>query len=797
MHHFILPHFSIAVAAAEAQGINKSGNIFMSASFDDSLPAPSRFTNRLAREKSPYLLQHAHNPVDWQPWGPEALEQARKEDKPIFLSVGYSACHWCHVMERESFENEATAKLLNEHFVSIKVDREERPDVDEIYMTAVQMMTGQGGWPMSMFLTPDGRPFYGGTYFPPIPGRGRVAFPDLLTQLADAYQSRKEEVEQIADSIVEELRKAARHRPIEATDGLFDSDALLHRSVADLASRFDEDNGGFNEGGPKFPPHHALRLLAVAVERGENDHALPLLLTTLDKMALGGIYDHVGGGFHRYATDAKWLLPHFEKMLYDNALLARVFAHAYRLTGRDAYAWITRETIDWVLRDLLDEAGAFHAALDADSEGDEGKYYVWSQAEILRLLGPDDGPAFCERYNILPDGNWREEATGHLTGTNIPHLAVGPAAATHVPLPDSRVPSVQKALAALLATRDERVPPAKDNKVITSWNGLMIGALAVAGSVLEEPRYMDAARLAADFCLTTLRPGGQLLRRYAQGEAGLPAYLDDHAFLADGLLDLYETTGEARWLTEARSLADQLLAHFWDDEDTGFFFVGREQEALVTASKDLFDGATPSPNGVAVRVLARLGEGPDGERFAQKARATLTAYRGVLERAPQVTQTLVLAALDAFSGHGEHFPAHAASEPVPVLLLSGHSEPLHLKPGTTGEAVFVLRVAPGYHVNSQSPADEYLIPTTATVSSDLPAAVGPVSYPMASAWASVTGEALSVYQGEVRFVVPAAVASTAQRGTYHLTLTVRFQTCTETACLAPQEQTAEATVTIR
>lgn len=346
---------------------------------------------------------------------------------------------------------------------------------------------------------------------------------------------------------------------------------------------------------------------------------------------------------------------------------------------------------------------------------------------------------------------------------------------------------MQKALAALLAARSERVPPARDNKVITSWNGLMIGALAVAGKVLEEPRYVDAARRAANFCLTTLRPGGQLLRRYAQGEAGLPAYLDDHAFLADGLLDLYETTGEARWLDEARSLADELLIHFWDDEDTGFFFVGREHEALIAASKDLFDGATPSPNGVAVRVLARLGENSDGERFAEKAREMLTAYQGVLERAPQVTQTLVLAALDVFDG-----PA----KPVPVHLSSGHSEPLPLKPGSTGEAVFVLRIAPGYHVNSQNPTDEYLIPTTATVSSDLPAAVGPVSYPMASSWASVTGETLSVYQGEVRFTVPAAVAPTAQSGTYHLKLTVRFQTCSETACLAPQEQSATVAVVI-
>ncbi|MES2461549.1 MAG: thioredoxin domain-containing protein [Armatimonadota bacterium] len=772
----------------------------MSASPSDHASVPPRFTNRLAREKSPYLLQHAHNPVNWQPWDTEALEQARTENKPIFLSIGYSACHWCHVMERESFENEATARLLNDHFVSIKVDREERPDVDEIYMTAVQMMTGHGGWPMSVFLTPDGRPFYGGTYFPPTPGRGRIAFPDLVTQLADAYHNRKEEVEQIADSILEELQKAARQRPVATHQGHLDPEHLLRRAVGDLTNRFDEDNGGFNESGPKFPPHHALRLLSAAIERGDTDEAVPLWLTTLDKMAMGGIYDHVGGGFHRYSTDAKWLLPHFEKMLYDNALLARVYAQAFHITRRPAYGRITRETIDWVLRDLQDDAGGFHAALDADSEGDEGKYYVWTRDEVIQRLGPEDGEAFCERYNLLPGGNWREESTGHLTGTNIPHLAVGPAAVTRLPLLDSLEPSLQKSLSTLLETRNGRVPPAKDDKVITSWNGLMIGALAVAGDALKEQRYIDAARRAADFCLTTLRPSGQLLRRYAQGEAGLAGYLDDHAFLADGLLDLYDTTGEERWLREARSLADALLTHFWDSEDTGFFFAGREHEALVAASKDLYDGALPSANGVAVRVLARLGKQRDGERYAEKAREMLTAYQGLLEQTPQVMHTLILASLDAFSSPAADASAgvldHAPADHPPVVLSAAGEHTLRLKPGKTGEAIFHLRIAPNYHVNSQHSSSEYLIPTTATFSSDVPAAAGPIVYPIATSWHSPMGETLSVYQGEVPFVVPVAVPTNAVPGSYHLTLTVRCQPCSESACLAPQEQTAAVTVVI-
>ncbi|MBC8101174.1 MAG: thioredoxin domain-containing protein, partial [Cytophagales bacterium] len=668
---------------------------------DDSNPA-HRHTNRLVQEKSLYLHQHAHNPVDWYPWGAEARERARREDKPIFLSVGYSACHWCHVMERESFESEATAALLNDHFVCIKVDREERPDVDEIYMTAVQMMTGHGGWPMSVFLTPDGQPFYGGTYFPPTGGRGRIAFPDLVTQLADAYENRRDEVEQVAVSIGEELQKATRQRPIEAPAAPLDAKSLLQDAVADLAERFDEDNGSFNEGGPKFPPHHALRLLAAAVGSDTGGDAARLMLTTLDKMALGGIYDHIGGGFHRYATDAIWLVPHFEKMLYDNALLARVFATAYEITGREAYARVTRETCDWVLRDLLDDAGGFHAALDADSEGEEGKYYLWTQGEALSLLGAAHGTDFCEQYNILPDGNWREEATGHLTGTNIAHLAVGPAAAVRVVLPDHLEPGISASLASLLAARDLRVLPAKDDKVITSWNGLMIGALAVAGKALDVPRYREAARRAADFCLTTLRPGGKLLRRYVRGESALPAFLDDHAFLADGLLDLFEATGEMRWLEEARSLASALLEDFWDAEDGGFFFAGRGHEALIAASKDLFDGALPSANGVAARVLARLGQQENGAVYADHARQMLTTFYGVLYRAPQGTHTLILAALDAFPGSKAEDVGSEATElgppSGPVTLTSDAHEPLRLAPGARGEATFTLHIAPGYHV---------------------------------------------------------------------------------------------------
>jgi uncharacterized protein YyaL (SSP411 family) len=745
-----------------------------------------RFTNRLAREKSPYLLQHAHNPVDWYPWGEEAFAAARGENKPIFLSVGYSACHWCHVMERESFEDEEAARLLNEHFIPVKVDREERPDVDEVYMTAVQMMTQHGGWPMSVFLTPDGRPFYGGTYFPPEDRHGRPGFKTLLRELAAAYTGRRDEVERVAGQLAEDLEQATRQRPVAGPGGPIDPDALLRRAVAELQQRFDEKEGGFG-GAPKFPPHHALALLLEAARRGRSDPGPSRMLTrTLDKMALGGIYDHIGGGFHRYSTDAVWLLPHFEKMLYDNALLARVYASAFQATGQAAYARIARETCDWVLRDMTDAAGGFHAALDADSEGEEGKYYVWTLAEVNEALGEAGGAAFATRYNLLPGGNFRDEATGRPAGTNIPHLS-GPEP------PAELAPELADARAKLLARRQARVPPGKDDKVITSWNGLMIGGLAQAGKALGEERYLEAAIRAADFCLTTLRPNGRLLRRYRDGEAAFDAYLEDYAFLADGLLDLHDATGDARWADAARGLAGTLLAEFWDAEDGGFFFTGAGHETLIARSKDLFDGALPSPNGVAARVLARLGALPGGETYQAKAREMLSAFHGVLQRVPHGTQTLVLAATRAFEGSETPSTSDAAGDIV-TLTADGPS-PLPVAPGSATTAVFLLTVGPGWHINAHRVPEDHLIPTVATVASDLPAAIGPVRYPAPVPWPS-EGITLPTYQGAARFEVPLALPADAAPGRYTVTLGVRFQPCGETECLPPDERTATLAVEV-
>ncbi len=733
-----------------------------------------RFTNRLAKEKSPYLLQHAHNPVDWYPWGAEALEKARTEDKPIFLSVGYSACHWCHVMERESFENESVAALLNEHFIAVKVDREERPDIDDIYMTAVQMMTGHGGWPMSVFMTPDGRPFFGGTYFPPENRGGRIGFSSLLTQLSEAYRNRRSEIEEVGDNIAQQIRPLARPKPPTAEEAL-DANALLRLAVDELAERFDARRGGLGAA-PKFPPHHALRLLCHAVEEGETE-AKRLLTITLEKMALGGIYDHIGGGFHRYSTDADWLLPHFEKMLYDNAMLARIYADAYRITHRPAFARIARETCEWALRDLQDAGGGFYSALDADSEGEEGKFYVWTPEEIDAVLGEQGAPRFASRYHIIPGGNFHDEATGKASGTNIPYLGIG---ASGAELPDDLPLDAIQSREKLLLARSERVWPGLDDKILTSWNGLMIGALAFCGKTLEEPRFIDAARNAATFLLQEMRTPDGLYHRYAKGEAGIEGFLEDYAYLADGLIDLADATDEAHWRSAARELMEILLTDFWDPEDGGFFFTSNHQEKLIARGKEMFDGAMPSPNGVAVRSLVRLSKWEHGQRYANAAYALLNGYRGLLQRAPNGTHSLILAVQGAFpNGDANHGP----------VSLKAHEGLLHLRPGDSAITTFILHIAPGYHINSQNPLLDNLIPTLASFSSDAPAAIGPVTYPESTLW-SGGGEELHVYQGVVHFSIPVILAPNALPGRYELTLKLRYQPCSESSCLPHTEATS-------
>jgi len=546
-------------------------------------------TNRLAHEASPYLRQHAENPVDWYPWGDEALRAAREQDKPILLSIGYAACHWCHVMAHESFEDAATAELMNRHFINVKVDREERPDLDSIYMSAVVALTGQGGWPMTVALTPDGRPFFGGTYYPPTPRHGMPAFRQVLLALAEAWQERRGDVEGSAGEIADHLRQTALAEALGGGGAL--SDDLLDQALNGLLRSFDSRLGGFGRA-PKFPPSMTLEfLLRVYAQRGDA-MSLHMAERTLEAMAHGGIYDQLGGGFARYSTDERWLVPHFEKMLYDNALLARVYLHAWQVTGKPLYRRVVEETLDFVMREMRHDGGGFYSSYDADSEGEEGKFYVWTAGEIRAALG-DDAAGFMATYDVSETGNWE--------GHNILHLPSG--------ADEDQVAEMAAARRTLFDIRAGRVPPGLDDKVLTAWNGLMLAAFAEAGRVLDRPDYTAAAVANAEFLHATMRRAdGRLLRSWqaAAGDARYNAYLEDYAFLADGLLALYETTFEPRWFAWARELADLMLAHFADPAG-GFFDTSDDHEALLHRPKDVQDNATPSGNGMAAHVLLRLG----------------------------------------------------------------------------------------------------------------------------------------------------------------------------------------------
>ncbi|GIX05703.1 MAG: hypothetical protein KatS3mg115_0106 [Candidatus Poribacteria bacterium] len=559
----------------------------------DAPSTPRR--NRLAEATSPYLLQHADNPVDWYPWCEEALERARREDKPILLSIGYAACHWCHVMEKESFENPEIARIMNEHFVCIKVDREERPDLDALYMMAVQAMTGHGGWPLTVFLTPDLVPFFGGTYFPPEDRQGMPGFPRVLRAVAEYYATQREELRERAAQIAEVLRGAAEMQPADRLPGL----EALDRAFQQFRARYDVRYGGFGSA-PKFPQPTALEFLSVvAVHRPDSD-ALEMLLNTLDHMARGGIYDQLGGGFHRYSTDERWLVPHFEKMLYDNALLPPVYLAAYRLTGEERWATVARETLDYLLREMRDPAGGFYSSQDADSEGEEGKYYVWSRAEIEAALGEAAGP-FCAYYGVREGGNWEP-------GKNILFVAhpLEEVAAAEGMSPEALTELLRQGRERLLQLRAQRTPPETDDKVLTAWNGLALSAFAQAAGVLGETRYLQAAQEAAAFLLEKMFQNGKLLRSYRRGVAHIPGFLEDYAYLANGLLDLFEADQDPRWLSAARQLAERMVQLFWDESAGGFFSAEATHRVPLTRLKEAHDGATPSGNAIATRVLLRL-----------------------------------------------------------------------------------------------------------------------------------------------------------------------------------------------
>jgi uncharacterized protein YyaL (SSP411 family) len=582
------------------------------------------FTNRLADETSPYLLQHAHNPVDWFPWGEEALTTARNEGKPIFLSIGYSACHWCHVMERESFENEGTAALMNELFVNIKVDREERPDLDAIYMDAVQALTGQGGWPMSVFLTPDGQPFYGGTYYPPEPRYGMPSFPQVLQSIASTYQRDQDKVTEQASRLTEMLNRTS----IMASEASDLGPEVLDEAIATLNENFDEENGGFGSQ-PKFPQPMTLDFAMSQYARTGDEEALYMAELTLFKMANGGIYDQLGGGFHRYSVDAYWLAPHFEKMLYDNAQLLRSNLNAWRITGRPIYRRVVEETIDYVLREMTAPEGGFYSTQDADSEGEEGKFFLWKPAEIQTVLGPQMAAVFEDFYDVSERGNFE--------GSNILNI-VKTTEDVGERFTLSRT-DVEQSLSisrlALFAEREKRIKPDRDDKILTEWNGLMIHALADCGAALEREDALTAACSAADFVLSNMsQPDGRLFRSYKDERARFNAYLEDYAAFIRALIALYEATFELRWLGEASRLTSIMFEQFHDAERGGFYQTGADHEQLVVRRKDFVDNAIPSGNSLAAEALLRLGVLVDRQDYRDEASRILLLMKDSMGQQP-------------------------------------------------------------------------------------------------------------------------------------------------------------------
>ena len=587
--------------------------------------------NHLANETSPYLLQHINNPVDWYPWGKEALELAKKQNKPIFLSIGYSACHWCHVMEHESFENEEIAKALNEKFVCIKVDREERPDLDQIYMNSVQMMTGRGGWPMSVFLTPDLKPFFAGTYFPPKRSRGMAGFDEVIAGVSNAWETNREAVLDTSNKLTEELGKLGNQGGGEL------SEELIAGAVAQYRQMFDSTYGGFGSA-PKFPAPMGLQLLLRYWHRKRDRQALKMVTVTLDRMAAGGIYDHLGGGFARYSVDAKWLVPHFEKMLYDNSQLAATYVEAYQATGNEDYARVVRETLDYTLRDMTDAAGGFYSTEDADSEGVEGKFYVWKPDELREILGDEAARTFGRVYDVTDEGNFE-----HANILNLPETLE-----QHAKTLGRELSDLEKELAdsraKLFAAREKRIHPGKDDKVIVAWNGLMIDAMARAGAVLGEPRYIEAAEKAASFLLTTLRrDDGRLLHTWRNGQAKLDAYLDDYANLAHGLVSLYEATFDGKHLEQAIELMKFVLDHFADKADGGFYYTADDHEELIVRNKDFYDNAVPSGNAMAATVLVRLGKLTGEQTYLDAAQQAMAATVGLMKQAPSAVSQCLLA----------------------------------------------------------------------------------------------------------------------------------------------------------
>ncbi|MBI3009078.1 MAG: thioredoxin domain-containing protein [Candidatus Omnitrophica bacterium] len=607
------------------------------------------YTNRLIKEKSPYLLQHAHNPVDWYPWGDEAFDKAKKEDKPLFLSIGYSTCHWCHVMEEESFSNPDVARIMNKYFVSIKVDREERPDIDGIYMSAVMAMTGSGGWPLTVFLTPDKKPFYGGTYYPPEDKWGRPGLKTILNSIADAWKNRRDEILASGES----LTQAIRQQSVSSSKKTFPLNKdTLEKAHTQFFQRFDSRYGGFGDA-PKFPSSHSLSFLLRYWKRTKEAKSIEMVEKTLASMSKGGMYDHIGGGFHRYSTDGQWRVPHFEKMLYDQAILAKSYLEAYQGTGKEEYAQTAREIFEYILRDMTHPEGGFYSAEDADSpspenpkEKKEGAFYLWSKDEIINILGKEQGEIFSYYFGVEPKGNALQDPFGEFKGKNILYVAHNLEETarrfkkSHVEIEKIIKSSNEK----LLTIRSKRPRPHLDDKIIVDWNGLMISSLSFGSRVLNEPRYREAAERSAQFILKHLvREDGRLLHRYRDGESAIPGTIEDYAFFIHGLFDLYEATFNPDYLKEAKRLANEMLRLFWDESNGGFFFTAVDAERLLIRQKEIYDGAIPSGNSIAALDLLRLGRLTMEKNFEAKAELLFKTFSNEISQAPNAYPQMLIA----------------------------------------------------------------------------------------------------------------------------------------------------------
>ncbi len=736
------------------------------------------YTNRLILEDSPYLQQHAHNPVDWYPWGPEAFARAKEEDKPIFLSIGYSTCHWCHVMERESFEDVEIARLMNQHFVCIKIDRERRPDVDEFYMTAVHVLGQRGGWPMSSFLTPGGEPFFGGTYYPP------PRFTDLLQRVSAAWAGQREQLMQQAAQVTDKVRQATAARGKAEAVGR----EALEKAVAQILERHDPALGGFG-GAPKFPHEPELLYLLARSQRHGDAKALAAAENSLDAMARGGIYDQVGGGFHRYSTDAEWLVPHFEKMLYNQAHLSRAYLAAFSLTGKPFYGRVARETLDYFLREMTAPEGGFYSATDADSSGVEGEFFVWTPEDLRGVLPEADAELAISLWGVTERGNFE--------GNNILHLARGFetfAAAEGLEV-DQLLERVDDIRDLLWRAREVREHPLRDDKIVTAWNGMMITALAEGAEVLgaesspkkgASGKYLAAALAAADFVWARNRQGsGELWRIHLGGSSSIPALQEDYAYLAEAFATLYDVTGEARWLERARELADAMLERFWDDESGGFYMTAAGADPhLIARPKSPNDGAIPSGNSVAVRALAMLAARTGERSYADRANSTLSAFAQSIARYSAGFAYMMIGADELLHGKSGPRQYAAAGTVKATARVTGSSD--------QGLRIAVdLRIRDGWHVNSDRPLSKDLIPTALSADSDRGEwTLDDVDYPAPdTVRLGFQDEPLNVFLGDVTFTTRVRPAGEPEGAVVPLRL--RVQACDDRVCLKPEEMVLE------